>query len=176
MFSSYAPRQPEVQFQLTGAIYERERAPKAPTLATQDIAGRRVVKMKEWLVRRGGKQMDRDSIRKWIAGTAKNQNLLPEDVLKMYARKRRDLTSNELQQLLDMPDSKELSINELLTAYRREVALLPKGEDGSSGGSDDDEEEPRGYRTAQPGQSSGMHPPTSRAPHQTTGTRAHPRE
>ena len=103
MFSSYAPRQPEVQFQLTGAIYERERAPKAPTLATQDIAGRRVVKMKEWLVRRGGKQMDRDSIRKWIAGTAKNQNLLPEDVLKMYARKRRDLTSNELQQLLDMP-------------------------------------------------------------------------
>jgi hypothetical protein len=103
MFSSYAPRQQEVQFQLTGAIYERERAPKAPTTANQDIAGRRAVKMKEWLVRRGGKQMDRDSIRKWIAGTAKNQNLLPEDVLKMYARKRRDLSSNELQQLLDMP-------------------------------------------------------------------------
>lgn len=103
MFASYAPRQPEVQFLLTGAIYERERAPKAPTTANQDITGRRVIKMKEWLVRRGGKQMDRDSIRKWIAGTAKNQNLLPEDVLKMYARKRRDLTSNELQQLLDMP-------------------------------------------------------------------------
>jgi len=103
MFSSYAPRQQEVQFQLTGAIYERERAPKAPTLATQEVTARRAVKMKEWLVRRGGRQMDRDSIRKWIAGTAKNQNLLPEDVLKMYARKRRDLTSNELQQLLDMP-------------------------------------------------------------------------
>lgn len=103
MFSSYAPRQQEVQFQLTGAIYERERAPKAPTQATQRISSRRTLKMKEWLVRRAGRQMDRDSIRKWIAGTAKNQNLLPEDVLKMYARKRRDLSSNELQQLLDMP-------------------------------------------------------------------------
>jgi hypothetical protein len=103
MFSSYAPRQQEVQFQLTGAIYERERAHKAPTIANQDITGRRAIKMKEWLQRRGGRQMDRDSIRKWIAGTAKNQNLLPEDVLKMYARKRRDLSSNELQQLLDMP-------------------------------------------------------------------------
>lgn len=103
MFSSYAPRQQEVQFQLTGAIYERERAPKAPTEATQRITSRRTLKMKEWLVRRAGRQMDRDSIRKWIAGTAKNQNLLPEDVLKMYARKRRDLSSNELQQLLDMP-------------------------------------------------------------------------
>ena len=103
MFSSYAPRQQEVQFQLTGAIYERERAPKAPTNATQRINSRRTLKMKEWLVRRAGRQMDRDSIRKWIAGTAKNQNLLPEDVLKMYARKRRDLSSNELQQLLDMP-------------------------------------------------------------------------
>lgn len=103
MFSSYAPKQQEVQFLLTGAIYERERAPNAPTPANQDIIGRRAVKMKEWLQRRAGRQMDRDSIRKWIAGTAKNQNLLPEDVLKMYARKRRDLSSNELQALLDMP-------------------------------------------------------------------------
>ena len=150
MFSSYAPRQQEVQFQLTGAIYERERAPKAPTTANQDIAGRRAIKMKEWLQRRGGRQMDRDSIRKWIAGTAKNQNLLPEDVLKMYARKRRDLSSNELQQLLDMPDSKELSINELLTQYRSEVHLLPKSDEGSSDDDDDDEDEPPRYRTAQP--------------------------
>lgn len=103
MFSSYAPKQQEVQFLLTGAIYERERAPKAPSISNQDITGRRAVKMKEWLQRRAGRQMDRDSIRKWIAGTAKNQNLLPEDVLKMYARKRRDLSSNELQALLDMP-------------------------------------------------------------------------
>lgn len=175
MFASYAPRQPEVQFLLTGAIYERERAPKAPTTANQDITGRRVIKMKEWLVRRGGKQMDRDSIRKWIAGTAKNQNLLPEDVLKMYARKRRDLTSNELQQLLDMPDSKELSINELLTAYRSEVSLLPKGDDGSSGGSDDDDDEPR-YRTAQTGAQAQASGTGTRATHQPSTSRAHARD
>lgn len=168
-FSGYAPRQQETQFLLTGAIYERERAHKCPTMENQNITGVRTIKMKEWLQRRAGRQMDRDSIRKWVTSTAKKENLPQADVLKIYARKRRDLGSNELQQLLEMADSKELSINDLLTQYRSEVALAPKRDDGSSDDSDDDEPQPK-FRTAPSAgltpQSSSHHPSTVSRPTQ----------
>ena len=47
-------------------------------------------------------------------------------------------------------DSKELSINELLTSYRTEVPVVASDDEGSSGGSDDEDIPPKSqlYRNA----------------------------
>jgi hypothetical protein len=69
---------------------------------------------------------------------SKKDDLSYDELLKIYQRKRKELTLQQLRDILDMKDSKDLSVNELLSEYRRDVAPSPSkpGED-----SDDDDDD-----------------------------------
>jgi hypothetical protein len=69
---------------------------------------------------------------------SKKDDLSYDELLKIYQRKRKELTLQQLRDILDMKDSKDLSVNELLSEYRRDVAPSPSKPGDDSDDDDDD--------------------------------------
>lgn len=122
---------------LDGEHFENFILPTCPSRERETaISAKRAMQMKDWLARRANFQMERDRIKKWLATMSKKDDLSQEELLRIYQRKRKELSLEQIKDILAMPDSSFLTVNQLLAEYRSQVS--PTGEDDSD---DDDSDE-----------------------------------
>lgn len=89
---------------LDGEHFENFILPTCPSRDRETaISAKRAIQMKDWLGRRANYQMERDRIKKWLTTMAKKDDLSQEELLRIYQRKRKELSLEQIKEILNMP-------------------------------------------------------------------------
>jgi hypothetical protein len=89
---------------LDGEHFENFILPTCPSRERETaISAKRAIQMKDWLARRANFQMERDRIKKWLATMSKKDDLSQEELLRIYQRKRKELSLEQIKDILAMP-------------------------------------------------------------------------
>lgn len=88
---------------LDGEHFENFILPTCPSRDKETaISAKRALQMKDWLARRANYQMERDRIKKWLATMSKKDDLSQEELLRIYQRKRKELSLDQIKDILNM--------------------------------------------------------------------------
>lgn len=82
--------------------------------------------IKDWLAKRQLKFQERDRMRKFAMTLTKKDSMSLDDVVKSYLKKKKtqEYTFEELRDIYNMTDNKDLSTNDLLRLFRKEVPAV----------------------------------------------------
>jgi hypothetical protein len=117
-------------------IFEKEILPSSKFSAEE--MKKRTGTIKDWLSKRQLKFQERDRMRKFAMTLTKKDSMSLDDVVKSYLKKKKtqEYTFEELREIYNMTDNKDLSTNDLLRLFRKEVPAV----EGDQMDTDDDEE------------------------------------
>jgi hypothetical protein len=83
---------------------------------------KRDISIREWLKKREEKLQERDHLKKWLRNWQEQQETSPEELIKMWQKKRREYSYSEWLEIYHMEDNQKLTCNQLLTLYRKDTA------------------------------------------------------
>jgi hypothetical protein len=107
-----------------GDKFEKEILP-ASKFSPEEMK-KRTVTIKDWLNKRQLKFQERDRMRKFTMTLTKKDSMSLDDMIKAYLKKKKtqEYTFEELRDIYNMVDNKDLSTNELLRLFRKEVPAI----------------------------------------------------
>ncbi len=104
--------------------FEKEVLPNSK-FSTEEMK-KRTGTIKDWLNKRQLKFQERDRMRKFTMTLTKKDSMSLDDMVKAYLKKKKtqEYTFEELREIYNMTDNKDLSTNDLLRLFRKEVPAV----------------------------------------------------